>query len=73
MTLLELAGKHTIESVTIVDEEGNTEIMDWDDATSERFGDITVRRIQQRMWESGWNTIQYPQGSVGFGLVIVVS
>ena len=73
MTLLELAQEHTITSVFVIDSEGDSTILPFDDATREKFGEVQVRRIAQRMWESPWQVHQYPQGSVTFGLVVTVA
>lgn len=73
MTVSELAEKMTIRGIMVIDEDGDTSMEDWNDATRERFGDIKVRRVGQGLYESPWETRQYPQETISFGLVVAVA
>lgn len=72
MTLLELADVHEIRAVYIIAEDGVSATVDWNDATREKFGHVRLQRIGQRLWESPWQTREYPQETVAYGVVVAV-
>lgn len=73
MTLIELAEKFEFRAVYIIGEEGDTDMVEWDDATREKFGHVKVHRIGQQLYESPWQTREYPQDTVAYGVVVAVA
>jgi len=72
MTLSELAEVHTIKHIWVVGEDGETDVIYWHDATREKFGEVPVKRIAQNIWESEWQSRQFPQETAVYGLVIII-
>lgn len=71
MTLRELAEKSTIKTIFVIGEDGDHSQEEWSPDADEKYGHIPLHVIGPRSYESGWHTIQYPQETASFGLVVV--